>query len=212
MSAWRTDTATITVGALLQEVAERFENAALPGWSVLGTPQIVSRGGRSRGLALRASRRLESGIVSTIPVALTPGLRLSVLASAAFGSPTAAADRVALALVPGDVVGSRSADSRSPVRLVALEWLGEARRFAYTVESETWTEPAGEWALQAEHLLSIEIDQSGRAAFYIDNVLRRTSSVRVVGPGQQLLAHILVSGSGLDPVPVIAELTATRRR
>ncbi len=180
---WRGDTvfvqATPTGTASLHD---GFESGRLSGfWTALGAPApfIGARAGKlgSGGLILNGDSQWESGVLGTQYLTLRPGLAVQLWVAAPFTAYGPLGREVSVALVaPGP---RTSVDSISPqfLELVAVTWLGDAARLRYSVEREFRTEPVILVGPGNQHLIRIAIEDSGRAAFYVDGKLRWRSTV-----------------------------------
>jgi hypothetical protein len=63
--------------------------------------------------------------------------------------------------------------------LIAVAWNGESRRITYTVDRESWSEPAAALGAGTSHVFRMTIERDGHAAFYADEKLRWRSSLLV---------------------------------
>lgn len=180
---WRGDTvfvqATPTGTASLHDDFEGSQLSSL--WTALGAPApfIGARVGRlgSGGLVLNGDSQWESGILGTQYLTLRPGLVVQLWLAAPFAAYGPLGREVSVALV---APGPRSAvDSISPqfLKLVAVTWLGDAARLRYSVEREFRTEPVSLLGRGNQHTVRIAIEESGRAAFYVNGKLRWRSTV-----------------------------------
>jgi DNA-binding SARP family transcriptional activator len=221
VAGWRSDTTLVRVGGAVPGMNEVFDGRSLDAWSVIGSspPRIQDGSGRdaSPGLVLTGQGRQTSGAISTATFALRPGVSLRVWMHAPFASGTVLASSAAIGLVPaaaGSVAGARSG---WPVPLVGVEWRGDAGRIVYTADRESWSDPSSGLGSAPSHHLRIDIDSEGRANFYVDDLVRRRSSTRVVESVGATLVHVFIGSRGaagrvaIDDVRVQSVLSTRRQ-
>jgi len=185
-AGWRSDTVVVHAAPTgTAAVREDFDSGALSRfWTPLGSPapHIQANAGRrgSRGLLLNGDAQWESGILGAQFLTLRPGLSVQLWLAAPFTTYGPIGSEVSIALVAPDA--RTSIDSISPqfLKLVSVSWLGDAARLRYAVEREFRTEPVRVAGIADQHLIRITIEQSGRAAFYVDGDLRWRSTVPAI--------------------------------
>lgn len=187
-AGWRSDTVVVHAAPTgTAAVREDFESGALSRfWTPLGSPAPYTRANAGRrgtaGLVLNGDAQWESGTLGAQFLTLRPGLSVQLWLAAPFTTYGPIGREVSIALVAPDA--RTSVDSISPqfLKLVSASWLGDAARFRYAVEREFRTEPVTAATNANQHLVRITIEQSGRAAFYIDGSLRWRSTVPAIPP------------------------------
>lgn len=187
LGAWRVDTGFTVVGnqsvAIVDDDFSRGLSAST--WLPLGSPRPqLAAGADGRGgnaVMLRAGRRWETGILSTAVIPLRQGLTVTARIRAPFDS-RGLPGGFTLALVAAE--SPELIDHRAPqfLKVAALSWLPEAGRLAYAAEREFWSEPVTFARGNDWHAFRIEVRRDGRVAFYVEDRLRRKSSVVVTGP------------------------------
>lgn len=193
---WRADTSFTLIGTPLTLLTDGFDDGlSASTWAALGDPRPVAenRGDGSRVLVLRSDRRWESGVLGKTVFPLRPGLSLSVRVRAPFGSPGHPGD-FTLALVaaePEDII-----DQLAPqfLKLAAISWLPDAQRLAYSAGREFWSEPVRFARGDDWYDFRIEVESDGRIAFYIEDRLRRRSTVVVAGRDEDVRVQLWLGG------------------
>lgn len=208
--AWRADTAVTLVGAAVRILADDFGNGLSPShWTPLGAPVpfVSATGGADGGggLVLRSDRQWESGVLGTNHVPLRPGLSVSARVRAPFSS-AGQPGGFTIALVAAEAGGVIDRSAPQFLKIVALSWLSEAGRLAYSAEREFWSE-----AVQFErgndwHRFRIEVEADGRIAFYVEDRLRRKSSIVVSGRSADALVQLWIAGRGTGESVVVDDV------
>ena len=198
--AWRADTAVTLVGAPLRILADDFAGGlSASRWTALGEPvpfvSSTAGVGGSNGLVLRSDRQWESGVLGTNLVPLRPGLSVSARVRAPFSS-AGQPGGFTIALVAAEPSGMLDRSAPQFLKIVALSWLSEAGRLAYSAEREFWSESVrfergADW-----HRFRIEVEADGRIAFYVEDRLRRRSSIVVSGRAADALVQLWIAGRG----------------
>lgn len=211
-AGWRSDTVVVHAAPTgTAAVRDDFETGALSRfWIPLGSPAPYTRAnaGRSgsRGLVLNGDAQWESGTLGAQFLTLRPGLSVQLWLAAPFTTYGPIGREVSIALVAPDP--RTSIDSVSPqfLKLVSVTWLGDAARFKYAVEREFRTEPVSVAGTANQHLVRITIEQSGRAAFYIDGSLRWRSTVPAIPPDGLRRVQLWIGSRATGPLAVVDEV------
>ena len=212
VSGWRSDTVLVQVtpsGAAA--LRDDFEAATLsPVWSALGSPSpiIRPRVGRagSGGLLPNGDAQWESGVLGGQFLTLRPGLSVEVWLAAPFSSFGPLGREVSIALVTPDP--RTSVDSTSPqfLKLIAVSWLGDAARLRYSVEREFRTEPVILVGRANQHVIRILIEETGRAAFYVDGTLRWRSTIIAAPASAERKVQLWIGSKATGALAVIDDV------
>lgn len=193
---WRADTAFTLVGTPLTLVSDDFSTAPSPArWTLLGDPlpavvRDVTGGGSA--LVLRSDRQWESGVLGTTVFPLRPGISLRVRVRAPFSS-EGRPGGFTLALVAAEAGEAIDPSAPQFLKIAALSWLSDAGRMAYSADREFWSE-AVRFTRDDWHSFRIDIEADGRAAFYVENVLRRRSSIVLTGKDDDVRVQLWLGG------------------
>lgn len=208
--AWRADTAVTLVGATLSVLADDFARGLSPSrWTALGDPEPIAAatagadGGRA--LVLQSDRQWESGVLGTNIVPLRPGLSVSARVRAPFSS-VGQPGGFTIALVAAEAGGVIERSAPQFLKIVALSWLSEAGRLAYSAEREFWSEAVRFERGNDWHRFRIEIEADGRVAFYVEDRLRRRSSIVVSGRSADALVQLWIAGRGTGESVVVDDV------
>jgi TolB protein len=208
--AWRADTAVTLVGAAVRVLADDFTGGLSSSrWTVLGAPapfvSPIAGADGGDGLVLLSDRQWESGVLGTNLVPLRPGLSVSARVRAPFSS-AGQPGGFTIALVAAEAGGVIDRSAPQFLKIVALSWLSEAGRLAYSAEREFWSESVqfergSEW-----HRFRFEVEADGRIAFYVGDRLRRRSSIVVSGRSADALVQLWIAGRGTGESVVVDDV------
>jgi DNA-binding SARP family transcriptional activator len=210
---WRYDSLTVDVGqSTTTGLGGDFSGGLNPQrWIRLGSPRPTIQN-TTAGWRLLPDADLEwqSGILSRDPVSLSEPLLLRATFAAPFNGRPIAAASLTIAIVEDRAL--LPADSLAPRfnELVALTWDGEASRFTYSVGSDTRSEPVSSLAIDSTVAVRIEIDGSGRVAFFVGNRQRWVSSVRFIGTGTIPRGRVWISGRATRGLGAVEEIRISR--
>lgn len=211
LGAWRADTVFTVVGsASIAIVNERFTaGVSSSSWISLGepAPRVLPGAGidGGKGLVLRSGRKWESGILSTSVIPLRKGVTVSARIRAPFVS-TGAPGGFTIALVAAEAPDEIDPSAPQFLKLVALTWLPEAGRLAYSAEREYISETVNSARQDAWHDFRIVIEHDGRVAYYVDRKLRRRSTVAVAGSPDESLVQLWLGGRGAGEDVVVNDV------
>ncbi len=212
LAGWRSDTTFVQVAPTgTAALRDDFESPAISVfWVPLGWPSPVTKpaAGRlgSRGLVPSGDAQWESGVLGAQFITLRPGLSVQAWVTAPFGIYGPIGREVSMALVSPDP--RTSVDSISPqfLKLVSVSWLGDAARLRYSVEREFRTEPVTAVGGGTQHVFRISIEESGRAAFYVDGTLRWRSTVSAIPPGDERRVQLWIGSRGTGSLVVVDDV------
>lgn len=210
VGAWRADTAVTLVGAPLRIVADDFAGGlSASRWTALGEPQpfVSATAGAAggAGLVLQSDRRWESGVLGANLVPLRPGLSVSARVRAPF-SLAGRPGGFTIALVAAEPGGVLDRSAPQFLKIVALSWLSEAGRLAYSAEREFWSEAVRFERGDDWHRFRFEVEADGRIAFYVEDRLRRRSSIVVSGRSADALVQLWIAGRGTGENVVVDDV------
>lgn len=208
--AWRADTAVTLVGAPLRILADGFGGGlSASRWTALGEPEpfVSARAGvgGGGGLVLRSDRQWESGVLGRNLVPLRPGVSVSARVRAPFSS-AGQPGGFTIALVAAEASGVLDRSAPQFLKIVALSWLSEAGRLAYSAEREFWTEAVRFERGNDWRRFKIEVEADGRIAFYVEDRLRRRSSIVVSGRSADALVQLWIAGRGTGESVVVDDV------
>ncbi len=177
---WRADTLFVRFGTVDRAVLEDAFSGSLDTtrWIPLGIPlpSVSSRGG-VMALYPRAGLQWENGVLSRRLIDARENLSIEATIHARFAEPSTAASSLRLALVLPVELGTLDRGALQLTDAVAVAWNGESRRITYTVDRESWSEPAGALGSGQSHTFRILVQGDGRVAFYADGRLRWKSTL-----------------------------------
>lgn len=186
---WRHDTTFVRIGDQPVPLLES-ESSVLRRWRAIGAPVPIASG--DQRILLRSDREWDSGILSRSTVPLLPGFVFESALELPLRGARDPATTVSVALVaPED---SSTIDPAAPqfLRYASFSWSADARRYAYAVGREVFTEPAGDSG-QALLNLRLRVERDSTVSFAVDGRERWRSTLRVLGR-QGSRAHIWISG------------------
>jgi DNA-binding SARP family transcriptional activator len=194
---WRADTLLVRLGAAENAMLQDAFSSSLDTtrWIALGIPQpsVGNRGGTA-ALYPRADFEWESGVLSRAIIDVRENLSIQATIHARFDELSTAASSLRLALVSPADLGTLDRDAPQLTDVVAVAWNGESRRVTYTVDRESWSEPAGALGAGRSHLFRMLIQEDGRVAFYADERLRWTSTLLVPFGNAALKGQLWLGG------------------
>ncbi|MDQ3515943.1 MAG: hypothetical protein M3403_04125, partial [Gemmatimonadota bacterium] len=208
--AWRADTALIMISMPLGVVSEDFTGGLSSSrWKALGDPSpvVVSDAGigGGAGLVLRSDRQWESGVLGTNIFPLRPGLSISARVRAPFSS-TGQPGGFTLALVAAEASDAIDISVPQFLKMVALTWLPEAGRLAYSADREFWSEVVRFGRGDDWYHFRIEVESDGRIAFYVEGRLRRRSNIIVAARPGDTLVQLWIAGRGTGDEVVVDDV------
>jgi DNA-binding SARP family transcriptional activator len=211
-AGWRGDTVLVHATPTgTAAVREDFESGGLSRfWTALGSPAPFVRAGvgsgRSRGLVPNGDGQGESGALGAQFLTLRPALSVQLWLTAPFLTYGPLGREVSIALVAPDA--RTATDSISPqfLKLVSVSWLGDAARLRYAVEREFRTEPVVLVGRGNSHLIRITIEESGRAAFYVDGSLRWRSTVLATPPDGVRRVQLWIGSKATGALAVVDDV------
>jgi hypothetical protein len=210
---WRSDTAFVRVGLSRVSLLEGDFSTERERWRALGNPVPIYTGERkNRALLLRAGRDWDSGILSRSAAPMVPGLTLEATLDAPWSAPPDISTEASVALVAPEEYAAIDSAAPQFLRLASISWKAAAARLAYAVGKEVFTEPIG--AVPAgSRRLAIRVEDDTTVSFFVDNVLRWRSTLRLAAPRSGTRAQTWIAGRATqDRVRVSAVSVALSSR
>jgi DNA-binding SARP family transcriptional activator len=197
VGGWRTDTAYVRIGdAPVSLMQDEFSGGRLAtSWRLLGQPlpALGSVPGDNGALLMRSDRQWESGVLSSAPVPIRPGLVVEATLHASFQM-HAAATTASLALVAPDPPEAIDTIAPQFLRLIAITWNADERRFIYSAERDVFVESVPAGTVGDARVLRIVVNADGTVSFLVDGKQRWRSTLRVLRAAQARSALVWLGG------------------
>lgn len=197
VGGWRADTSVVQTGNAPVALLRDDFSAGLPSerWKPLGQPlpYVASSRGQNPALFPNGDHQWPSGVLSREPFPLRPGLTVK---ARVHSTELMAGRRLnyVISLIAPDPPGATEAAAPQFYNIIDLRWIGASGRFAYAVEQEHRLDRTSDLAPDGTVGITIEIEQSRRIAFYVNEKLRWRSTLRL-GTSNRL-AHLWLAGEG----------------
>jgi hypothetical protein len=114
-----------------------------------------------------------------------------------------------LALVLPPDLGTLDRLAPQFTELVSVTWNSESQRVSYSVDRESWSEPANALGNADRHRFRVMVERGGRVAFFADDRLRWRSTLPVPLGTAELKAQLWLGGRATGEWGAISDVRVT---